>query len=218
MINTALAQSNMVKQQLRTGNVLKNNILNLYQTLPREYFVPREYKQFAYSDLQIPLGHEQKMLTPLEEASILQALKLEGTESVLEVGTGSGYFTALLAQCVNHVLSIDINKTFIEQASKHLSQFNIDNVTLSVGDAHRGWMDKAPYDVIVITGAIDELSDIFRPQLMKGGKLFAIIGKGNAMKGTLFQLNHDDTWSETVLFETHVSPLTTAHGKESFFF
>lgn len=218
MLNTALAQSNMVKQQLRTGNVLNNTILNLYQTLPREYFVPREYKQFAYSDLQIPLGDGQTMLTPLEEATILQALKLNGTETVLEVGTGSGYFTALLAQCAHHVVSVDNNKAFTEKASKNLTQFNIENVTLYTGDAHRGWMDKAPYDVIVLTGAIDELTDIFRPQLMKGGKLFAIIGKDKAMQGTLFQLNQDDSWTKNVLFETSISRLMASHEAESFTF
>lgn len=218
MLNAALAQSNMVKQQLRTGNVLDNNILNLYQALPREYFVPREYKQFAYSDLQIPLGEGQTMLTPLEEATILQALKLSGNERVLEVGTGSGYFTALLAQCAKHVVSVDNRQSFTEQASRHLEQFHIENVTLYTGDAHRGWMDKAPYDVIVLTGAIDELSDIFKPQLMKGGKLFAIIGKDSAMKGTLFQLNQDDTWSSNVLFETHTSRLADTNETEAFTF
>lgn len=218
MLNTALAQSNMVKQQLRTGNVLNNSILNLYQTLPRDYFVPREYKQFAYSDLQIPLGEGQTMLTPLEEATILQSLALTGKETVLEVGTGSGYFTALLAQCAKHVVSVDNRKSFTEQASKNLDQFHIDNVTLCTGDAHRGWMDQAPYDMIVITGAIDELTDIFKPQLMKGGKLFAIIGKNNAMKGTLFQLNQDDTWSSSVLFETHTSRLADINETEPFTF
>ena len=98
-MNIDIAQSNMVKQQLRTGAVLKSNILGLYQSLPRDSFVPRTYKQFAYSDYKIPLQHQQKMLTPLEEATILQALNLNGTERVLEVGTGSGYFTALLSQC-----------------------------------------------------------------------------------------------------------------------
>lgn len=217
-MNTSLAQCNMVKQQLRTGNVLKNNILSLYQSLPREYFVPRNYKQFAYSDLQIPIGNNERMLTPLEESTILQALDLDGSESVLEVGTGLGYLTALLSQSCKHVTSIDCHKEFTLAAEANLKRFNIDNVSLITGDGHRGYMDKAPYDVIVITGGLPALDDIFRPQLMKGGKLFAIIGVGSAMQGALYTLNEDDNWEKTILFETSVPMLSAAKEDTRFNF
>ena len=208
-MNINLAQSNMIKQQLRTGNVLNNTLLGLYQTLPRDSFVPRTYKQFAYSDYKIPLEHQQKMLTPLEEATILQALNLNGTESVLEIGTGCGYFTALLAQCAKQVISVDYYQSITEQAQTNLEKFNISNVSLHTGDAHRGWMDSAPYDVIVITGALDHLSDVFKTQLMKSGKLFAIIGTGAAMTGSIFTLDAQEQWVETILFDTCVEPLIT---------
>lgn len=217
-MNMNFAQSNMVKQQLRTGAVLNNNILGLYQTLPRENFVPRVYKQFAYSDFKIPLGHEQKMLTPLEEATILQALDLKGTETVLEIGTGTGYFTALLAQCAKHVISVDCYEDLTLAASKNLQKYNIDNVTLETGDARRGWMEDAPYDVIVMTGAINKLDDIFKLQLMKQGKMFAIIGNTPVMKGTLFTLDEDDNWSEKILFDTLVEPLVTSNKESDFHF
>lgn len=209
-MNTNLAQCNMVKQQLRTGNVLKNNILSLYQSIPREYFVPRQYKQFAYSDLQIPLGKNERMLTPLEESTILQALDLQGTEHVLEIGTGCGYLTALLSRLSTHVTSVDCNKSFIDKAQTNLSRFNIDNVSLVTADGHHGLVEKAPFDVIVVTGGLKTLPDIFRPQLMKGGKLFAIIGENEAMKGILFKLDENDNWHQDILFETNVPHLKSA--------
>ena len=208
----------MLKQQLRTGNILNSNILNLYQSLPRDHFVPRTYKQFAYSDLQIPLGHEQKMLTPLEEATILQSLDLRGDETVLEIGTGCGYMTALLAQCAKEVVSVDYYREFTELAEANLNRFNIDNVVLYTGDGHRGWIEKAPYDVIVVTGSLPELDQIFKPQLMKGGKLFAIIGSDAAMKGTLFQLDSNDVWQQKVLFETSANCLIGAEHQSNFTF
>lgn len=209
MINVDFAQSNMIKQQLRTGNVLNNTILNLYQTLPRDTFVPRIYKQFAYSDYQIPLNHQQKMLTPLEESSLLQALNLQGTELVLEIGTGCGYLTALLAQCSKEVISVDYYDDFTRQAKENLAKFNINNVTLHTGDAHRGWMTDAPYDVIVITGAIKTLGDVFKTQIMKTGKIFAITGTFPAMRGSLFTLDEEEQWVEKILFDTCVEPLIT---------
>ncbi len=217
-MNTNLAQSNMVKQQLRTGDVLNNTILGLYQTLPREYFVPRAYKQFAYSDLRIPLGHNETMLTPLEEATILQSLGIKNSETVLEVGTGSGYFTALLSRVAKHVVSVDYYKEFTKTAEANLNRFNIDNVTLYTGDAHRGWMEKAPYDVIVLTGSINELDDIFRPQLMKDGRLFAIIGEAPMMQARLYRLDTEEKWHEEPLFETEVSPLLDPYAKSKFTF
>lgn len=217
-MNMNLAQTNMVKQQLRTGNVLNNSILSLYQALPRENFVPRTYKQFAYSDFKIPLAHKQKMLTPLEESIILQELKLKGNETILEIGTGSGYLTALLAQCASHVVSVDYFKDITMQAKEKLDLYNIKNVTLETGDAHRGWMEQAPYDVIVITGAINQLDDIFKPQLMKSGKIFAIVGTYPVMKGSIFSLSKDEQWQEKVLFDTCVEPLLTNHTNSTFNF
>lgn len=208
----------MVKQQLRTGDVLNSSILGLYQTLPREHFIPRPYKQFAYSDYRIPLGHGQKMLTPLEEATILQALNLKGTESVLEIGTGSGYFTALLSQCAQHVVSVDYFPELTKHAAINLGRFHIDNVSLYTGDAHRGWMDNAPYDVIVVTGAIPRVDDIFKPQLMKHGKLFAIVGSPPAMHGVLFTLDDHDNWIQQILFDTYVDPLISHNETSKFTF
>lgn len=217
-MNIDTAQLNMIKQQLRTGDVLNEAIIDLYQALPRDAFVPKAYQAFAYSDFKIPLAHQQKMLTPLEEATILQALNLQGNETVLEIGTGCGYMTALLAKCAQQVISVDCFEEMTKAAQKNIEAFDIENVSLITGDAHRGWMDNAPYDVIVISGALSYLDDIFKPQLMKQGKLFAIIGDGHVMQGRLFTLDAEEQWQQQVLFDTTVAPLQNKGEGSTFIF
>ena len=217
-MSTQSTRINMVKQQLRTGGVLNAKILDLYDEIPRGDFVPNELKPFAYSDLQIPLAHDQRMLTPLEEATVLQALDLSGTEVVLEVGTGSGFLTALLSRLCKQVISIDYFANFTTTARKTLAEHHCANVTLETGDAARGWLDKAPYDVIIFTGAITELTETHRLQLLPGGKLFAIIGKAPAMQGQLHRLDHAGSWQSDVLFETNIPPLIDSLSPINFVF
>lgn len=212
------ASNNMIKQQLRTGNVLNEKVLQLFENLPRERFVPKNFEGFAYSDMQIPLDHGQSMMTPLEEGLMLQALELTGTETVLEVGTGTGFFTALLSRLSRQVLSVDYHETFTQHASQRLSEFNCTNVECVTGDACQGWVEKAPYDVIVLTGAIEILTDIQRLQLMPGGRLIAIVGRAPAMQGRLYQLDHQGEWSEKVLFETCIPSLIDKLSQNRFVF
>ena len=180
------ARTNMVKQQLRTGDVLEEKILSLYDLIPRHEFVPEQYSHFAYSDMQIPLEHRQRMLTPLEEGSILQALELTGKETVLEVGTGSGFFTALLSKLCKQVISVDYYANFTNDAAQKLHAHKCDNVELITGDASRGWLEKAPYDIVVFTGAVEKLTEGHMLQILPGGKLFAIEGKLPVMQGRLY--------------------------------
>ncbi len=201
------ARINMVKQQLRTGDVLNESILDLYDLIPRHEFVPEVYAQFAYSDMQIPLAHGQRMLTPLEEGTILQALELQGTETILEVGTGTGFFTALLSKLCKQVISIDYFSDFTSNAARKLQAFECNNVELITGDGCRGWLEKAPYDVIVFTGSLPKLTKTHKLQLLPGGKLFAIEGKSPIMKGNLYSLDHNDGWQTSLLFETDIPPL-----------
>ena len=202
-----VARTNMVKQQLRTGDVLNTRIIHLYETIAREDFVPSTSKPFAYSDTQIALPHQQRMMTPLEEATILQALNLQGHEVVLEVGTGTGFLTALLSRLSKKVISIDFFADFTENAANKLKEHGCTNVDLYTGDAYQGWLDKAPYDVLVFTGGMESLSETHRLQLIPGGKLFAVIGKNPVMQGQLHSLDHLGNWSERVLFETNLPAL-----------
>ena len=217
-MNTQEARINMVTQQLRTGDVLNENILALYNEIPREDFLPTQFKPFAYSDMQIQLPHEQRMLTPLEEGKILQALDLKGTEVVLEVGTGTGFLTALLSRLSKKVISVDYFSELTTQARLKLAEHHCNNVEIITGDASNGWLDQAPYDVLLFTGAIESLNETKRLQVLPGGKLFAIVGKSPVMQGQLHTLNHQGEWDVKVLFETNIPPLITAAKANNFVF
>ena len=212
------ARINMVKQQLRTSDVLNESILDLYDLVPRHEFVPELYTHFAYSDMQIPLPHNQRMLTPLEEGIILQALKLKGHETVLEVGTGTGFLTAMLSKLCKKVISVDYYSEFTLNAAQKLQTHHCDNVELITGDGCRGWLENAPYDVMVFTGAIEKLTETHKLQVLPGGTLFAIEGKSPIMQARLYHLNHNEIWTESMLFETDTPPLVDQLKPKEFVF
>lgn len=212
------ARINMVKQQLRTGDVLNDSILDLYDLVPRHEFVPELYSHFAYSDMQIPLSHGQRMLTPLEEGLILQGLELKGNEIVLEVGTGSGFLTAMLSKLCKQVISIDYYAELTQNAKQKLAAHNCNNVELITGDACRGWLEKAPYDVMVFTGALEKLTETHKLQIVPGGKLFTIEGKSPIMQAQLYNLDHKGVWTESMLFETDIPPLVDQLKPKEFVF
>ncbi len=203
-MNNQSARINMIKQQLRTGDVLDASILSLYELIPRHEFVPEQFSHFAYSDMQIPLVHGQRMLNPLEEGQILQALGLTGNETVLEIGTGTGFFTALLSKLSKKVITVDYYSEFTANARKHLQTHACNNVTFITGDGSRGWLENAPYDVMILTGAVRQLTETHLLQIIPGGKLFAIEGQSPVMSGNLYQLSQNEVWQKSVLFETDI--------------
>lgn len=213
-----LSQTNMIKQQLRTGNVFDNRILDLIQNIDRDTFVPFDYRNFAYSDMQIPLAHQQRMLTPLEEGLILQALKLQGHETVLEIGTGTGYFSTLLSRCAKRVISIDYFDAFTQQAKKNAAAHGCSNIEFITGNGHNGWVNLAPYDAIVMTGGIPQLTDALKLQVCLGGKIFAIVGNRPVMAGNLYRVDHLNHWTNEVVFETDTPMLIDTSYQPSFVF
>ena len=206
-MNNEVARVNMKKQQLRTGNVFSEPVLELFDTIHRDDFVPYAYKPFAYSDMQIPLSHEQCMMTPLEEALLLQSLSLLGHEVVLEVGTGTGFLTALLSRLCKKVVSVDCYPEFTAMARAALERHECSNVELLTGNASNGWVGRAPYDVVVFTGALDTLNKTQRLQVAPGGRIFAIEGRYPLMQAKLHRLDHNGEWHEQVIFETCLPPL-----------
>ena len=217
-MNSQSARINMVKQQLRTGDIHRQPVIDLFNEIQREEFVPNQLKNFAYSDMQIKLLHHQRMMTPLEEAKLLQALNLQGNEVVLEVGTGTGFLTALLSRLCKKVISIDYYSDFSTLAGQKLAEHQCTNVELLTGNAYTGWIDKAPYDVMVFTGAIESLTDTHRLQLLPGGKLFAIVGIEPVMQGQLHLLDHNGNWQKEVIFETNLPPLIDDMKPNNFVF
>lgn len=217
-MNHEQAHINMIGQQLRPWNVSDAKVLALLQQVPREDFVQPQYTGLAYADLELPLGYGEMMMVPRIEGRIVQALALKETDSVLEIGTGSGYMTALLAKLAKHVYSVERIKELSAAATGRLRNHNIDNVTLDIGDGAQGWAAHAPYDVIVLTGSVPVLASAFRDSLNIGGRLLAVIGEAPAMEATLITRVSADSFLRKVILETCVPQLVGAVQPEHFVF
>jgi protein-L-isoaspartate(D-aspartate) O-methyltransferase len=203
------ARFNMVEQQIRTWEVLDQSVLDLLFVVRREDFVPAAYRLLAFADLEIPLTGGEKMWAPKLEARVLQELKLAPDESVLEIGTGSGYFTALLASRGAHVVSVEIDPGLSAEASAKLARAGIGTVELAVGDGARGW-GTATYDAIVLTGSTPVLPDAFVGQLNPGGRVFAVVGERPVMRAQLVRWVAPGALTHRILFETVLEPLKNA--------
>jgi protein-L-isoaspartate(D-aspartate) O-methyltransferase len=216
MKNMEKLRFNMVEQQIRTWDVLDTQVLDLLSKVKREYFVPTASRELAFMDIEIPLGHGALMWLPKLEARALQALRLKPRDRVLEVGSGSGYLTALLSQLADHVTSVEIEPELHAFAEKNLASQHIGNVSLVQGDAAQGWPGE--YDVIVLTASVPMLPEAFKNQLMPGGRLFAIVGDAPAMHAKLFTCVAPGKFESITLFETAVAPLQNALQPERFVF
>lgn len=210
------ARSNMIKQQLRTADVLDERILGLMTNTLREDFVPSKHRKLAFADMHVPLGYDQVMFTPTEEGQILQALAIQPTEKVLIVGTGSGYLTALVAQLAAKVISVEIIPELHALAQTKLEQYP--NVTLRVGNGAQGWSQDAPYDVIILCGALTKFEDAFKAQLNPAGRIFAILGEEPVMEAVILSQHAKDQWTQQGLFETLLPPLLHAKTEQDFQF
>ncbi len=217
-MNIEQTRFNMVAQQIRTWYVLDDNVLDLLYKLKREEFVPAASRAMAFVDMEIPLGHDQVMLTPKMEARILQELHIKKTDKILEVGSGSGYMTALLADRGAHVYSVEIIPELKTMAENNLKAHNITNVTVEQGDAARGWAKYEPYDVIVLTASTPVLPDAFQNSLNPGGRLFAITGEDPVMEAVLVTCTAPGEFTTVKLFETSTAPLINAQQPVRFTF
>ena len=220
-IDLERARFNMVEQQIRPWEVLDTRVLDLLHKVKREEFVPAAYKALALADLEIPLGHGEFMLTPKLEARMLQELAVTSEDRILEVGTGSGYMTALLASQGAHVYSVDIVDDFVRAAGERLAQHGLRNVTLEQGDAARGWDKYGPYEVIVLTGSVPVLAEAFQQSLNANGRLFAVVGEAPVMEARLITCAGSGTpggFSTASLFETCIPALRNAPQRQRFSF
>ncbi len=211
------ARFNMVEQQIRTWEVLDQGILDLLFVVRREDFVPPAYRTLAFADLELPLPGGQRMWSPKVEARVLQALEVSLSESVLEIGTGSGYFTALLASQAAHVTTVEIDPALSSAAAARLLQHGYANVRCEVGDGARGFGHEA-YDVIVLTGSTPLLPERFLAQLKPNGRVFAIVGEAPVMTARLVAWTAPGARVTTDLFETVVAPLVNAATPSRFKF
>jgi protein-L-isoaspartate(D-aspartate) O-methyltransferase len=221
-MNLEQARANMVEQQIRTWEVLDQDVLDLLYAVPREEFVPAQCRNLAFSDMEVPLGkdagEDEKMWSPKMEARVLQDLALKRTERVLEIGTGSGYLTALLAHRAAHVVSVEINPKLAAMGRANIERHGVDNVTLEIGDGARGHPAGAPYDAVVLTGSVPVLPRAFLDCLAPGGRTFAVVGEPPVMTAKLVTCAAPGSFRTVELFETLIAPLVNCERPSRFRF
>ena len=201
------ARFNMVEQQIRPWQVLDPQVLSVLSNVQRELFVPQAYQALAYTDVEIPLGHGQEMTPPRIDARLMHDLHLTGSEKVLEVGTGSGYLTALLAARAQRVVSLEINADIANAARSNLQRAGVTNAEVRMADGSQGASADAPFDAIVLTGSVAEVPQALLQQLKVGGRLIAIVGQDPAMAAVLYTRTDENNWSSKALWDTSVSRL-----------
>lgn len=208
----------MVDEQIRPWDVADERLLEVIRRTPREDFVAPEYRNLAYADMNLPLGDGHTMMAPRLEARLLQELGVGARDKVLEIGTGSGYVTALLAALSAQVFSVEIDTARAERTKRILSSRGVNNVTVEVGDAARGWPAHTPYDAILATGSLPLLPSELHEQLAPGGRLVAIVGQAPTMEAIRIERIDQSNWRRTSLLETVVAPLVNAPAPPKFVF
>lgn len=224
-MNTEQARFNMIEQQIRTWDVLDQEVLELLTLVRREEFVPAAYRSLAFMDTEVPLPAGQSMFTPKLEARILQEVAPKKHETVLEIGTGSGYMAALLAYRARHVTTVEIEPELKAFAERNLANYGVTNVTVVQGNGAQGWpapqtggTAAAAYDVIVVSGGLAVLPDNLLRQLRVGGRLFAIVGQAPVMSAHLVTRMSDSSFDTEKVFETVVPMLRDAPVPPRFVF
>lgn len=203
-MDTSLAHFNMVEQQIRPWDVLDIRILDTLAALPRHPFVPTTFQALAYSETLIPLANNQQMLEPKIIGRFLQALDPKEHEKALEIGTGSGYLTALLAKLSAQVTSVELHNELRDAAAETLASLGIHNVELLSGDGKDNWPDAKTYHTITLTAAVPTKPQAYLEKLEVGGRCVAVVGEGAAMQAIKYTRTENNQWTEEVLFETQL--------------
>lgn len=216
-MNTEAARQQMIDQQVRAWEVLDPRVLDALASVQREAFVPEAFRDVAFADTAIPLPCGQSMLAPKLEGRILQAVEVVAGERVLEVGTGSGFFAACLAQMGGLVRSLDIHADLTEFARRNLRSVGCTAVEVATADAMQ-WTAGEPYDAVVLTGSLPVYDERFQQWLKVGGRLFAVVGQGAAMEAVLVTRTGEREFARASLFETSIDALANATRPSPFVF
>jgi len=196
-MNTQLARFNMVEQQIRPWSVLNLNVLEQLSQLDRSLFVPAAYQEVAYSDTEIPLAHGEVMLAPRVAARLAQDLLLQPTDTVIEIGTGSGYLTALLASLSSKVVSLECHADLLAIAKIQLQSAGLRNVELRQSNGVP--QNLSPAEAIVLTGSVAHVPEELLKLLKPGGRLVAVVGEEPMMQATRFTRgSHGDIHSQVL--------------------
>jgi protein-L-isoaspartate(D-aspartate) O-methyltransferase len=217
-MNIEQARFNMIEQQVKPWKVFDEKLLSVMSILPREQFVSPDQLGLSYADTHLSLGNNQAMLAPREIARLIQALQLTEQDKVLEIGTGSGYSSAVLSKLSKHVFSVDIIADFVKSAKKIHKKLALPNITVEEGDACDGWMAHAPYHAILITAALPTLSTSLKRNLTKNGKVVCLLEKDGGHVATLAQLDESDEWQYEYLFPVAPTRMINAERTNQFVF
>ncbi len=214
---TVDAREQMIEQQVRAWDVLDARVLELLRKVPREHFVPPAQRFFAFADLEVRLPNGQHMLRPSVAGRLLQALELQGTDKVLQIGAGSGFITACLAGMTTQVRAVEVLPELAALARENLASLGIRNVEIATAD---GMRIEGPtrYGAIAVTGSVPEYLEVFQRALEIGGRLFVVVGEGPAMDARLIRRISEEAWTSESLFETVVDPLINAPRPPEFRF
>jgi protein-L-isoaspartate(D-aspartate) O-methyltransferase len=212
------ARSNTIDQQIRPWGGLNYIANNALRNTPREDFTPEKYQNLAFADIEIPLSNKAKMLSPKIEGRLLDALNIKKDETVLEVGTGSGYLTAVVSKLCKSITSIEIDEDLSNAAQEKLAELNISNAQLEVGDASKGWNSNDFFDVVIVGAAVPKITGRYFHLLNVGGRIFVIEGTGNAMQAKLITRISEHKWNTQSLFETHLDTMQGLEPSKSFEF
>ena len=213
-IDIRQGQMNMIENQIRATGIHSQDIFDAFSAIRRENFVPEAYRNIAYADTEIPLIHNETMLTPRTEALVLHAADIKNTDHVLEIGAGSGFMAALLAYKAQRVTSVEIKPELKRFAQKNLDENGIPNVRVKLGNGAHGWKDDATYDVIIVSGALLQFSDAFLNILNPGGRMIFFIGSAPFTQAQLIRKIHDAHYETINLFGTSI-PLLREQTKFS---
>ena len=216
-MNVELARRQMIEQQVRAWSVLDERVLGAMAQVRRELFVPDGFRELAFADTNIPLGHGQSMLAPKVEGRVLQSLELGATDQVLEVGTGSGFLSACLARLAHHVRSLEIFPDLSARAVENLRASGISGVSVETLDATT-MAEENRYDAIAVTGSLPAYDERFQRTLKVGGRLFIVVGDAPVMDALLVRRLSRDQWVRESLFETILEPLVNAPQPSRFLF
>jgi protein-L-isoaspartate(D-aspartate) O-methyltransferase len=206
MIDFEAARIKMVENQIRTTDVTSHSVLRAFLSVPREAFVPEKAKSLAYLDADIELAPGRYLMEASPLAKQLQAAEITRDDKVLDVGTGSGYVAALLSQLAGSVTALENDAALAEQAASNLKALDCRNVSVVTGELTKGHAADAPYDLIFINGAVEEIPSALLDQLAEGGRLVAVVGYGNAAQAKILLKEHGAI-SESSRFNLSVKPL-----------
>lgn len=218
-MDAELARFNMVEQQIRTWDVLDDRVLDVISRVQREHYVPEKYRELAFADIRIPLSPDVDMMEPRLEARILQSLNIHADDRVLEIGTGSGYLTACLAELADFVVSYEMDAELHRQAGYNLANGGYENISLRIGDAMELPVQlplNERFDIIVLTASLPMMDKRFHGLLKADGRMFMIVGPEPAMEALLITRVGAKEWAQESLFETELVPLTNARVPSSF--